>query len=508
MSNLYEVFDDTEQRNTETIAALDIGSNSFHLVVARVVADSVQVLTRVKHKVRLADGLNEQSILSDEAMQRGLDTLESMVESLKGVSVDSVRIVATHTLRRARNADAFLQKARSVFPFPIEVISGAEEARLIYVGVFNHTNVKGSRLIIDIGGGSTEFAIGKDPAPQLCKSLRMGCVSYQKRFFADGTITLKAVERAITAAEQDLELASVSLKECSWEHSIGSSGTAKAIAAVANPNEDGQILPFSQQDLQLLVARCIEKGHSDKLDFEGLSEDRKPVFVSGLCIMLAIFQSLKLQKVVISQAALREGVLTELKGEQTSQDVRVRTAQSLATRYDVDTPHAHKVLKSCMFIYNEVKHDWQLSASKFRFMIAWSALLHEIGLQVNSRGLQKHSAYILSNSDLPGYNQDQQRVMAALVRFHRKKILREQLPNSIEYTERCIAKMLTILRLGILLNISRQASNTRLTGCFADENSITIKFADNVLSSNRLLLADLQKEVIYLDNIDIILNAT
>jgi exopolyphosphatase/guanosine-5'-triphosphate,3'-diphosphate pyrophosphatase len=506
LQNLYQIFDSTEQRTTETIAALDIGSNSFHLVVARVVADAVQVVNRVKHKVRLADGLDDKFQLSEEAMQRGLATLENMVESVAGVTPDSIRIVATHTLRRAKNANTFLRRARKIFPFPIEIISGAEEARLIYVGIASNNNTEGSRLIIDIGGGSTEFAVGKSSAPQLCKSVQIGCVSYQKRFFADGNITRAAVERAITAAQQDLELACANLREFHWQHSIASSGTAKALSMTAHPNENNDTKPFNQHDLQLLVARCIEKGRADALDFPGLSEDRKPVFVPGLCIMLAIFQSLNLKEVEISQAALREGVLAELQGQQTSQNVRVRTAQSLATRYDVDTQYAHKVLRTCMYIYKSVKHDWQLEDAKFRFMLGWSALLHEIGLQVNSRGIQKHSGYILSNSDLPGFNQDQQKIMSTLVRFHRKKIVQTEFPVSIEYTETSISRLLVILRLGILLNMNRQVSSDIISRCSVTDWSIDISFNAHVLEGNALLTADLVKETQYLKQLDIALN--
>lgn len=508
MQNLYQIFDNTEQRTTETIAALDIGSNSFHLVVARVVADAVQVVNRVKHKVRLADGLNDKSQLSEAAMQRGLDTLESMIEPLSGLPIDSVRIVATHTLRRAKNAHEFLRRARKIFPFPIEVISGAEEARLIYVGVSTNGNTEGSRLVIDIGGGSTEFAVGKSSAPQLCKSVQMGCVSYQRRFFPDGKITRNAVETAITAAQQDLELACANLREYHWQHAIASSGTAKAIALVAHPNPEEQTSPFNQHDLQLLLARCIEKGHCDALDFDGLPDDRKPVFVSGLCIMLAIFQSLKLSQVEISQAALREGVLSELRGKQTSQNVRVRTAQSLATRYDVDTQYAHKVLKTCMQIYNDVKQDWDLVDAKYRFMLGWSALLHEVGLQVNYRSIQKHSSYILSHSDLPGFNQDQQRVMSVLVRFHRKKIQTNCFPNSIEYSEQTITRLLVVLRLGILLNINRQISAELVGKCTVKGNEVKLVFIQDTLKNNPLLVADIAKESHYLTALGIKLEAS
>ncbi|WP_395344770.1 exopolyphosphatase [Ningiella sp. W23] len=503
MQNLYQIFDNSEQRQTETIAALDIGSNSFHLVVARVVADAIQVTQRVKHKVRLADGLDDKNILSKEAMQRGVDTLESMLDSLAGVSTHSVRIVATHTLRRAKNTQSFLRMARKVFPYPIEVISGAEEARLIYTGIANHTDIEGSRLIIDIGGGSTEFAVGKEAEPELCKSVQMGCVSYQKRFFCDGKITRTAVEKAITAAQQDLELACTNLRQTSWQHNLASSGTAKAIALVAHPNEENKAQPFNQHDLQLLLARCIEKGESSALDFDGLTEDRKPVFVPGLCIMLAVFQSLNLSSVSISQAALREGVLSELQGKQTSQSVRVRSAQSLATRYDVDTQYAHKVLNTCMNLYGQVKHDWELEAAKYRFMLGWSALLHEVGLQVNSRGIQKHSSYILLNSDLPGFNQDQQKAMGYLVRYHRKKIQTEDAPATLEFSQICLARMLVILRLSILLNINRQVVSETSVTCTVKDAKLKLRFEHDYLANNSLLMADLLKEQKYLETLNI-----
>ena len=222
-------FASVESREASKVAALDIGSNSFHLVVARIVAGSVQILHRVKQKVRLAEGLNEDNVLQGEAKQRGLDTLKIIADSLKGFEPDSVRIVATHTLRRAVNAKEFIEEALQVLPYPIEVISGTEEARLIYSGVAHTNHDAGKRLVVDIGGGSTEFIIGEGLSPLLLRSLQMGCVSYTQRFFANGELKAKAFDKAIIAAEQEMEPIEERYRRLGWQRCIGTSGTIKAI---------------------------------------------------------------------------------------------------------------------------------------------------------------------------------------------------------------------------------------------------------------------------------------
>ncbi len=503
MSDLYQVFDDTQQRKTEFYAALDLGSNSFHLVIARVVADAVQIVSKVKHKVRLAEGLDDNAMLSDEAIARGVSVLESMKESLQGVPRPSIRIVATHTLRKARNARSFIRAARKVFPYPIEIISGNEEARLIFVGISSNNANAGSRLIFDIGGGSTEFALGDGADPVLCKSVQMGCVNFQQRYFKKHEITAKNTQAAITGAKVELELAAGNINKHKWDLTVASSGTARAIASVLNIRHARPLdHPVSYNELSALLQDCIAAGNSEALNFDGLSEDRKPVFCAGLCIMIAVFQSLNIEQSVFSEAALREGVLFELQPTHNSQSVRVRTAQSLATRYDVDTKYAHKILSSCMYIYDHVKEEWEFDLPIYRHLLGWSALLHEVGLQINSRGLQKHSSYILLNSEMPGFNQEQQQIIAFLVRFHRKRIRPQDWLVDTSFDSQKIIQLLAILRLGVLLNINRHLPTLPEFSIKVEAQDIKLGFAQDWYDLSPMLLADISKENSYLQQID------
>jgi exopolyphosphatase/guanosine-5'-triphosphate,3'-diphosphate pyrophosphatase len=503
LSDLYQVFDDSQQTKTELYAALDLGSNSFHLVVARVVSDSVQIVTKVKQKVRLAEGLNDQNHLSADAIARGVAVLESMKESMLGIETRAVRVVATHTLRRAKNSREFLRQARKVFPFPIEIISGNEEARLIFVGIGSNSSYTNERLIFDIGGGSTEFAIGSGIEPKITKSIQMGCVSYQQRFFSTGEITKDATRKAVTAAKVELELAAVKLNSFDWQQTVASSGTSRAVCSVINTKHARALdAPVSYQELIDLLSQCTALGHSDALTFERLSLDRQPVFVAGLCILIAIFQSLHIPQMVFSESALRDGVLYELQPNHSSQNVRVRTAQSLANRYVIDTNYAHKVLSTCMYIFDNVKDDWQLHEASFRYLLGWAALLHEVGLQIHSRGIQKHSSYILQFSEMPGFNQDQQQIIAFLVRFHRKKIRKEDVLLETSIGDKQLLQLLMILRLSVLLNINRlQASLPKFT-IAVDDADIKLGFAQEWFELSPLLLADIGRENSYLKNVD------
>jgi exopolyphosphatase/guanosine-5'-triphosphate,3'-diphosphate pyrophosphatase len=503
LSDLYQVFDDSQQTKTEMYAALDLGSNSFHLVVARVVADSVQIVSKVKQKVRLAEGLDDQNYLSSDAITRGVTVLESMKESMQGIEPGAVRVVATHTLRRAKNSREFLRQARKAFPFPIEIISGNEEARLIFVGIGSNSSYSGERLIFDIGGGSTEFAIGSGIEPKITKSIQMGCVSYQQHFFETGKITKDATRKAVTAAKVELELAAVNLNRFKWEQAVASSGTARAVCSVINIKNGSSLdAPVSYQSLIDLLSQCTSLGHSEALKFEGLSIDRQPVFVAGLCILIGIFQSLKISEMVFSEAALREGVLYELQPNHNSQNVRMRTAQSLATRYVIDTNYAHKVLTSCMYIFDNIKDIWDLHNTSLRHFLGWAALLHEVGLQIHSRGIQKHSSYILQHSEMPGFNQDQQQIIAFLVRFHRKKIRKEELLAETSISEKELTQLLVILRLGVLININRLQSTLPEFTIAIQGTDIKLGFAQEWFALSPLLLADIARENAYLKNIN------
>ncbi|GFD92597.1 exopolyphosphatase [Alteromonas sp. KUL156] len=504
MTQHESVFNDVETREVNKVAALDIGSNSFHLVVARIVAGSVQILHRVKQKVRLAEGLNDDDILSDEAMERGLAMLKVVAESLKGFEPDSVRIVATHTLRKARNARDFISAAKSILPYPIEVISGVEEARLIYSGVAHTNHADGQQLVIDIGGGSTEFVIGEGFTPLLCRSLQMGCVSYTKRFFPNGELKAKAFDRAITAAQQELELIDNKYRKLGWVQCIGTSGTIRSLFTLCQQDRpNGHDIPVTLKSLRNLMKQFISAGHVDKLSFPDLSEDRRVVIAGGLAILIAVFKALEIEGLVYSPAALREGVLYQMEDELHHADIRGRTASSLATRYDVDTTQATMVLNTTLLLFNEVEKAWKLTGRDFKNMLGWAALLHEVGMQINSRGIQKHSAYILGNVDMPGFTQEQQLLLATLVRFHRKKIRTSELPTFNLFDEQSVKHLIALLRLGVLLNIKRQEGFVPDLIVQVEKSELTITLPDGWLDEKPIISADLLRESHYWKALDL-----
>ena len=496
MPNPESLVENIESRESVKVAALDIGSNSFHLVVARIMAGSVQILHRVKQRVRLAEGLDKNNILSDEAIARGVNTLRLISDSLKGFEPDSVKVVATHTLRKAKNAKAFILAAEKVFPYPIEIISGNEEARLIYNGVAHNHHFEGRRMVIDIGGGSTEFIIGEQFDAKLLRSLQMGCVSYTKRFFPTGEIKKKAFTRAITAAQQELELIDKRYCKLGWDLCLGTSGTIKAIALLVQEVRNKPIgWQFTRDDVQHLIDTCCQAGHSDKLLFESLSDERRPVLAAGLAILMAAFESLNISAIEYNAAALREGVIYEMEARLTRPDIRERTAESLATRYDVDTEHASRVFKTAMHLFEHCADTWKINKPEIRSLLGWSAWLHEVGLQINSKGVQRHSGYVLQNVDMPGFNQEQQTLLAALVRFHRKKIRTNEIPGLTLFSESCVHRMMAILRLAVLLNIKRQDDFLPEYDVEVVPDGIKLAFPAQWLKGRPIFNADLQREI-------------
>jgi exopolyphosphatase/guanosine-5'-triphosphate,3'-diphosphate pyrophosphatase len=492
-------FDNVEIRDSIKVAALDIGSNSFHLVVARIVAGSVQILHRVKQKVRLGDGLGTDGALSEETMQRGLNTLKVIAESLQGFEPQCVRVVATHALRKASNAKEFLRAAKDVFPFPIEIISGAEEARLIYQGVAHTNHQEGRRLVVDIGGGSTEFIIGEGFNTNVLRSLQMGCVSYTNRFFKHGELKQKAFNRAITSAQQELEMIDKKYKQIGWNACIGTSGTIKIIIELAaqldSTNRENHVC---LTDLLTLMDLCCAAGNSNDLQIHGLTDDRRPVFAAGLAILIATFRSLDIQEMEFSQDALREGVLYEMETHLTQPDIRQRSAESLATRYDVDVEQAKRVLATTMELYQQCKKAWKIDNEELKNMLAWSALLHEVGLQINTRGIQRHSGYILQNIELPGFGLEQQNLLATLTRFYRKKIRVADIPEFTLLAQDQVYRLIALLRLGVLLNIKRQDDILPIILLKANGDTLQLQLPDEWLEQKPVFSADIERESNYI----------
>ncbi len=476
----------------ELIAAVDLGSNSFHLVIARIVDGALQLLHREKQKVQLADGLDEQQMLSDEAMQRGLAVLRQFAETLKDMPPQSVRVIATYTLRRAKNSARFLQQAQDVFPFPIEVIAGQEEARLIYQGVAHFETYTGQRLVIDIGGGSTEFAIGVDFQPLKLASRNMGCVSFAKFYFPRGRISPKRFERALMHAEQELENIYTGYKNTGWQQAVGTSGTIKTIKdIVSGLGWHPHVIKL--EHLEKLQQLLLEVELCDALNLPGLTEDRKQLLAPGLAILLASFQMLGIDEMVYVDAALREGVLYEMSDRLQHQDIRQHTIQSLIKRYVVDAEQAGRVSQTVQTLWAQTQTQWQLSA-EWGQLLQFACYVYEIGLQINSSSVQRHSAYILNNSNLPGFNQEQQRVLASLVRYHRRKIKPDDITPFYLYRQTEFYYALSLFRLAILLNQKRREDILPEIQVHAAAQQLTLLLPDSWYQQHTVLAADLRSE--------------
>lgn len=477
---------------------MDLGSNSFHMVIARVVDGAMQIIGRLKQRVHLADGLDENALLSEEAMNRGLECLSLFAERLQGFPASCVRIVGTHALRQAANAQQFLQRAQEVIPYPIEIISGNEEARLIFMGVEHTQPTGGRKLVVDIGGGSTELVIGENFQPLLVESRRMGCVSFSQAYFTDGIINKDNFQRARLAAIQKLETLAWHFRIQGWDVAMGASGTIKAVqeVLVALGEKDGVITP---ERLDRLVMALLKYKNISKIKLPGLSEERKAVFAPGLAILCGVFDALKIKKLHLSHGALREGVLYEMEGRFRHQDIRSRTAQSLSTQYNIDKEQACRVLETTTHLL----HQWQqqnpkLTNSCLTALVKWAAMLYEVGLNINHSGMQRHSAYILQHSDLPGFNQEQQTMLATLVRYHRKTLRLDELPHFTLFKKKQFLPLIRLLRLATLLNNQRQATTPPSSLVLhTDENHWTLRFPPAWLSQNALVRLDLEKEQKY-----------
>lgn len=482
----------------QEFAAIDLGSNSFHMVIARVVDGAMQVLGRLKQRVHLADGLDAQNRLSEEAIVRGLSCLALFAERLQGFSAANVTIVGTHTLRIATNAEEFLQRAAEVIPYPIEVISGNEEARLIFMGVEHTQPEKGRKLVIDIGGGSTELVIGEDFEPQLVESRRMGCVSFANLYFPKGEISQDNFRRARLAATHKLETLAWQYRLHGWQYALGASGSIKAACEVllAMGEKEKRVTP---DNLDMLVGEVLKHKSFDALSLPGLSEERKAVFVPGLAILCGVFDALAIRELRLSDGALREGVLYEMEGRFRHQDIRSRTAQSLANHYVIDSDQARRVLETTEQLYLQWQEQNPKQANpQLTALLKWAALLHEVGLTINHSGMQRHSAYILQHSNMPGFNQDQQMLLATLVRFHRKAVKQDEIPRFTLFKKKQVLPMIFLLRLGTLLNNQRQAT-TRPDALklSTDDGHWTLTFPAGFLSQNTLVQLDLEREQAY-----------
>ena len=481
--------------NNELMAAIDIGSNSFHLAIARLDHSEVRKVASMSEKVQLAAGLDDNNILSEEAQQRGLDCLSRFVGRLESVSADRLRIVATNALRQAKNADEFIKRANDILPKPIEIIAGREEARLIYLGV-SHTNASSDkRLVIDIGGGSTEFIIGQEFEPILTESLQMGCVAFTKSYFEDGDISEKAFDKAIAAARKEILAISGQYQKTGWSSVIGSSGTIKAVrnVLVAQGWADEQER-ITYQGVKSLEKLLVKIGNVEDIELEGVKEHRKAVFPAGVAVLLAIMKVLGIDTITYSDGALREGVMYDMLGRFASEDVRDRSVHALIQRYSVDKRQAERVVKSSHSLFEQVQHRLGLNGEDDD-LLRRAAFLHEIGLAISHSGYHRHSAYLLEHSDVPGFSQVDQLRMSQLVLHHRRKLKSDGFAQAKMIGGLSLVYLCLLLRLAVLAHHSRSDSERPVINLeLADEQHWRITI-DADSEDYPLLLSDLNDEV-------------
>jgi exopolyphosphatase/guanosine-5'-triphosphate,3'-diphosphate pyrophosphatase len=462
------------------IAAVDLGSNSFRLQVARVVDEQVYPLDGLKDTVRFAAALDKEERLDERGQERALQALARFGERLRGMPREHVRAVATNTLRVARNAADFLPRAEAALGFPIEVIAGREEARLIYIGAAHSLPAgKERRLVVDIGGGSTEFIIGQHYKPLRTESLLMGCVSFSLRYFPGGKITRQALRDAEFAARAELQGIAHEFGRDHWQVAIGTSGTARSLSDIMELNDlsGGGI---TLDGLERLRAIMLKAGQIDAIQLNGLRADRRPVLPGGFAIMAAVFAELGVQKMNITLGALRDGVLYDLIGRQQDRDLRDVTVEQFKRRYHVDMGQQARVAKLAEAFYRQLSTSMSLDLDGELGHLIWAARLHEIGLSISHASYHKHSAYILQYADMPGFSSHEQARLALLVLSHRgglKKI--GALPQAKW------AKVLA-LRLAVLCCRSRSEQAAPPLELQAHRNGFAVNAPDDWLAANPL----------------------
>ena len=475
-------------------AAVDLGSNSFHLVICRYEHGEFTVLDRQREVVRLAEGLNAENILSPEVAERALSCLRRFGQLLRAIPPNQIRVVGTNALRRLHNKAKFLNAGEIALGHSIEIIAGREEARLIYLGVSKWSVAdERARLVIDIGGGSTELIVGKGDEALCRESIEVGCVVQTQEFFADGVLSQENFESAILAAKLAIQPEVKQFRSYGWTQVLGCSGTMKSLAEAAFANDwakDG----INRTTLGYLLDYALSVGHADKLELPGLSRDRKPVFAGGLSIILAIFELFEIEQMAVSDIALREGVLYDLVGRSTEQDIRDVTIAAMLSRWAVQVEHGDRVRGTALELYRQVAVSWDIQDKFLSETLGWAAQLHELGLLVSHDGYHKHGAYFVANADMAGFARRDQILLASMIEGHRGKFpvdSFEQLPSSLVTPAKRIA---AILRIAVLLQRGRSAEVPTVKRFSVDGQQLTLEFDTGILKRNPLTVADLNRE--------------
>ena len=479
------------------LGALDLGSNSFHLLVAKSQDGRVQVIDKHKEMVRLAAGITAENRLSEAAQERALECLERFAQRLRPLDPNNVRVVGTNTLRKA-NSPEFLAQAESILGHKINIISGREEARLIYLGVCHDLGITDKRrLIVDIGGGSTEIVSGKRLQPDVLESLYMGCVSMTHKHFSDGQISASRMAAAVTDARLELEPVATEFSHAGWDAALGTSGTINAMREVIHKLYDSPCITLEHID-DLVSQLCTFKT-LDSIQLTGLAEERKVVFPGGVAILKAVFEALGIERMETSQGALREGLIVDLIGRQDAFDTRAETVAQLMKRFNVDGAQARCIRETSISLLSQLAQVWDLTSATHKDMLSWAADLMEVGMDISHSGYHKHGSYLLEHMDMPGFSRDEQRQIATLVRCHRRKIPTELFTAA----DQALKYLTVILRIATVLHRNRNHESPPHVSAQGTANGLALKLSSTWLARHPLTALDLQSEQYYLKNLGI-----
>lgn len=478
----------------EMLAAIDLGSNSFHMVVARYTLGQLRVVDRLRETVRMAEGLDGRGGLTPEVRQRALQCLSRFGQRIRDIPPQRVRALATNTVRRLSAPQAFLVPAETALGHAIEVISGREEARLIYLGVSHAQPPKPGerRLVIDIGGGSTECIIGSGFDALERESLQIGCVASTRRFFPGGKLSKKRWREALAEVSAEFQQFASTYRALGWQEVVGASGTNKAIGEIcaAMKLTKGAV---TAQALPVVRDTLLQAGNIDAINLPGLSDDRRPIIAGGVLVLEAAFQVLGIDRMQVSKAAMREGVLRDMLGRGGSDDPRESSIAALEQRYGIDQAQATQVETTALRLFDQVARSWNLDGDNLR-MLAWAARVHELGLVIAHSQYHVHGAYVIEHSDIAGFSRQEQQFLATLVRCQRRKVGKsafEALPDRLLLPARRTA---ALLRLAVLLHRSHEADEIPRLEASADGPLLQLRLPRQWLEARPLLRTDLEGE--------------
>ena len=479
----------------DLLAAIDLGSNSFHMIIARYLLGQLRVVDRLRETVRMADGLDGKGGLSPEARQRALECLARFGQRIRNIPPYRVRALATNTVRQLRSPLAFLMPAEAALGHAIEVVSGREEARLIYLGVAHAQPPKPqqNRLVIDIGGGSTEFIIGQGMQTLERESLQAGCIASTRRFFPGGKLSKKRWKDALDEIGAEFQPFAAKYKALGWHEALGSSGTHKAISEIcaAMKLSKGAI---TAQALPQLREELLRAKHINDINLPTLSSERRPIIAGGVLVLEAAFQALGLQKLLVSKAAMREGILYDIMGRAGDNDPRDESVAALTLRYGIDAAQAQRVEATALQLFEKVAGAWKLDPDDAR-VLGWAARLHELGLMIAHSGYHTHGSYVIEHSDIAGFSRQEQQMLAALVRTHRRGVPKnafDALPDRLLLPARRTA---ALLRLAVLLHRSHEDEPIPKLEPGIEGNTLSLLLDKAYIDAHPLLRADLLGEV-------------